>query len=90
MPKVESRLRFADYVTGRGRDPFRGLSSSDVKGVVAKCSSARYFPDGVRTWIRIKNPTYSQMNGRHELFDRRRGAGDSWCSPLQKPLLALD
>jgi hypothetical protein len=36
----------------------------------------RYFwPYGPRVrWLKIKNPDYSQNEGRHELFDRSAGA----------------
>jgi hypothetical protein len=38
----------------------------------AKWSRGPYRGDGVTTsWIKIKNPHYSQAEGRHELFERR-------------------
>ena len=34
---------------------------------------SRYHTDGATTsWLKIKNPTYSQAEARHELFARRR------------------
>ena len=26
-----------------------------------------------RSWLKIKNPTYSQAEGRHDFFERRKG-----------------
>ena len=40
------------------------------KGIVAKLARGRYDP-AAPTWVKIKNPNYSQREGRHELFERR-------------------
>jgi ATP-dependent DNA ligase len=41
---------------------------------VGKLASGRYHADGTSTnWIKIKNPAYTQMTARHELFERRAG-----------------
>ena len=40
---------------------------------MAKWSRGRYLADGITTsWLKVKNPAYSQAEGRRELFDRRR------------------
>jgi hypothetical protein len=40
---------------------------------VGKLTSGRYHADGTSTnWCKIKNPAYTQMTARHELFN---GAG---------------
>src|SRR5689334_14845773 len=45
----------------------------DLEGVVAKWSHGTYHCDGRGTsWLKIKNPHYSQMEGRRELFEARR------------------
>ena len=47
----------------------------DVEGIVAKLASGRYHADGTSTnCVKIKNPGYTQMTGRHELFERRTGS----------------
>jgi hypothetical protein len=42
--------------------------------MVAKPVARRYFSDGTRTnWIKIKNASYTQVDGRYELFEPRGG-----------------
>jgi hypothetical protein len=42
---------------------------------VAKLASGRYHADGTSTnWCKIKNPAYTQMTARHELFERPTGS----------------
>ena len=39
---------------------------------MGKLASGRYHADGTSThWCKIKNPAYTQMTARHELFERR-------------------
>ena len=73
MPKVESRLRYLDAVTARGTGLYRVACERDLEGIVAKWSGGTYQADRRSTsWLKIKNPEYSQMVDRHELFARRR------------------
>jgi ATP-dependent DNA ligase len=45
----------------------------DADGIVCEGSRGPYHIDGRTTsWLKIKNPTYSQAVGRHELFERRQ------------------
>ena len=40
--------------------------------IMGKLASGRYHADGTSTnWCKIKNPAYTQMTARHELFERR-------------------
>ena len=72
MPRVESRLLYLDHVAGRGCDLFRVACERDLEGIVAKWTGGTYQTDGRGTsWLKIKNPEYTQAVGRHELFDRR-------------------
>jgi hypothetical protein len=66
---------------------FRVASERDLEGIVAKWARGTYQSDTNRTsWLKIKNPKYSQMEGRHELFDRHT----SLRQPVKKsPLLTL-
>jgi ATP-dependent DNA ligase len=74
MPRVEGRLRFVDHVEGRGVDLFRVACERDLEGIVGKWRLGRYCGDGRTTsWVKVKNPDYSQMEGRHELFEGRAG-----------------
>ena len=45
----------------------------DLEGVVAKPKQSPYWELGGKPmWVKVKNPSYSQAEGRGELFDRRR------------------
>lgn len=72
MPRIQTRLRYVDHVWERGRDLYGAACAADAEGIVAKWSRGRYHSDGATTsWLKIKNPDYSQLEGRHELFERR-------------------
>ena len=49
---------------------FRRVCDMDLEGVVAKRKNGHYTPEET-TWVKIRNPTYSQMEGRRELFEKR-------------------
>jgi ATP-dependent DNA ligase len=71
MPRVESRLMFLDAIPARGTHLYKLVCERDLEGIVAKWARGSYQCDGRATsWLKIKNPEYSQMQGRHELFDR--------------------
>ena len=73
MPYIESRLRFMDHIEGRGVDLFGAACERDLEGIVGKWPRGSYSSDGRSTsWVKIKNPSYSQMEGRHELFKQPR------------------
>jgi bifunctional non-homologous end joining protein LigD len=56
-------------VHGRGRQLFDLVQTHDLEGIVAKRLSDPYGP-GTK-WLKIKNPDYSQKEGRWELFNNR-------------------
>lgn len=90
MPTVESRVLFLDSIAQRGCDLFRVACERDLEGIVAKWASGSYTTDGRSTsWLKMKNPTYSQAKGRHELFDRRTIEGGTRRRSAAHPLLAL-
>jgi bifunctional non-homologous end joining protein LigD len=73
MPKVEGRVLMLDHIEERGCDLFNAACESDLEGIVAKWRHGRYATHQRSTsWLKIKNPAYSQMEGRHELFEQRR------------------
>ena len=43
----------------------------DLEGIVAKRKLGIYKDDG-NSWLKVKNRTYSQVEGRHELLTRGR------------------
>jgi bifunctional non-homologous end joining protein LigD len=56
-------------VHGRGRQLFDLVQTHDLEGIVAKRLTDQYGP-GTK-WLKIKNPEYSQKDGRWELFNGR-------------------
>jgi bifunctional non-homologous end joining protein LigD len=68
LPAGSAIISEALSVTGRGHRLFELMCAHDLEGVVAKRLKDGY---GSRVrWLKIKNPSYSQNEGRHELFDR--------------------
>ena len=53
---------------GRGCDMLRAAERLDLEGIVAKRKTDPYGPDTV--WYKIRNQTYTQAEGRWELFRR--------------------
>lgn len=58
-------LCFAEH----GRELFEAACRLDLEGIVAKRKGDPYGPK--IAWYKIKNPTYTQAEGRRELFERR-------------------
>jgi bifunctional non-homologous end joining protein LigD len=67
VPEQPSVLLYAHHVESRGCDFFRFACERDLEGVVAKLKSGAY---GER-WYKIRNPKYSQYEGRRELFEKK-------------------
>jgi bifunctional non-homologous end joining protein LigD len=63
------RLLFCDHIEERGEDLFRHVCRLDLEGVVAKHRNSPYLPDDPECqWVKVKNPEYSQLAGRDDLF----------------------
>ena len=72
VPRVETRFLYLDHVEKRSVELFQAVCRADLEGVVAKWKHGPYHTDGVTTsWLKIKNPTYSQAIGRSEAFEGR-------------------
>ena len=52
-----------------GQELFNAACGLDLEGIVAKRKVDPYGAD--TSWYKIKNPTYTQAEGRRELFERR-------------------
>ena len=65
-----SVLLYADHVERTGVEFFRLTCERDLEGMVAKLKHGRYGTG----WFKIRNPSYSQREGRRELFERKRAA----------------
>ena len=71
MPRVESRLMLLEPIERRGCRLFELACERDLEGIVAKWANGSYQSGRGTSWLKIKNPHYSQGEGRHELFDAR-------------------
>ena len=67
VPEKSSSLLYADHIEQHGVEFFRLACDRDLEGVVGKW---RYGGYG-QSWWKIRNPAYSQYEGRHELFEKR-------------------
>ena len=75
LPKGSAIISEALSVAGRGRELFELMREHDLEGIVAKRLDDPYDPR-VR-WLKIKNPDYSQKEGRGDLFNRSQHAAPS-------------
>jgi ATP-dependent DNA ligase len=73
VPLSPQALRYVEHFAS-GTDLFRVICEQDMDGVVAKQAAGLYTPEAT-TWVKIKNPAYSQAEGRREFFNRRRARG---------------
>jgi hypothetical protein len=55
---------------GEGKAAFQAVCELDLKGIVAKRMTDAYEP-GRTKWWKVLNPSYTQKEGRAELFERR-------------------
>jgi ATP-dependent DNA ligase len=84
------RVLYVAHVRRRGVDLFREVCARDCEGIVAKWAHGRYETDGCSTsWLKIKNPDYSQMVGRREVFETRRDERQRRQSDRRSPVLRL-
>lgn len=73
MPRIETRLLYLDNLHERGVELFPGRGQAGSRGYRGKVGEGHVRTDGRATsWLKIKNPNYSQAEDRHELFERRR------------------
>lgn len=79
------------YIEGRGVDLFNEVVRCNLEGVVAKRKTGTYAT--VSGWLKIKNPNYTQSEGRHELFESFKGKGTTGAKlppiPKKPPLRAV-
>jgi bifunctional non-homologous end joining protein LigD len=68
VPQDSACLLYSDHIDQHGMALFRQACNRDLEGIVAKYRFGKYG----ESWFKIRNPTYSQREGRHELFDRKR------------------
>jgi bifunctional non-homologous end joining protein LigD len=60
---------YAQHIEDQGIGLFEEICARDLEGIVAKRKRGVYKNNGLG-WKKIKNPKYSQAEGRHDLFTR--------------------
>jgi ATP-dependent DNA ligase len=68
IPATTTVLSQIFSIEERGRDLFAAAERLDLEGIVAKRKADAYRPDTV--WYKVKSRTYTQGEGRWELFRR--------------------
>jgi bifunctional non-homologous end joining protein LigD len=71
VPPSDSRLLYVRDFEGCGVDLFQEVCRHDLEGIVAKWKHGAYVSGDVTSWVKIKNPAYSQAVGRWERFQRK-------------------
>jgi bifunctional non-homologous end joining protein LigD len=72
VPKQSGCILFAKHVPRRGRELYAAVCEQDLEGIVAGQKDAPYNPSALPlSWIKVRNPDYSQARDRHELFERK-------------------
>ena len=72
LRRKRSRILYLDHVESDGRLLFDQIVAMDLEGIVCKRKDSPYKvkEKPSRHWIKVKNPRYSQLEGREELFER--------------------
>jgi len=84
LSRADSRVRYVDHIVGRGMDLFHATCKYDLEGVVAKWRGGTYQTGPHTSWVKIRNPHYSQWDGRRDLFEARRDSAERrmrWVRP---------
>jgi bifunctional non-homologous end joining protein LigD len=90
LPREDSRLLYVDHLERCGSALFHAACARDLEGIVAKWRRGRYERDGLSTsGLKIKNPAYSQMVGRRELFEPRTSRATVTRLGRRGPILRL-
>lgn len=71
LPTGSDRLLYCDHVEGDGEALYQLACKNDLEGIVAKRKYDPYIANQT-SWLKIRNTSYSQWEGREELFDRER------------------
>jgi bifunctional non-homologous end joining protein LigD len=67
-----ARILYLDHVESDGVLLFEQIVKMDLEGIVGKRKHSPYkaTEKPSRDWVKVKNPRYSQAEGREELFER--------------------
>jgi len=70
VPVESPSVLHVDYLPEKGKELFQLACENDLEGVVGKWAKGSYQSDGRSTsWVKVKNASYSQAEGRAELFE---------------------
>ncbi len=73
LRKPSERILYVDHIEEHGEQLYGQVCDMDLEGIVCKPAISPYrLVKGRTTWIKVKNPNYSQAEGRRELFSKRR------------------
>jgi bifunctional non-homologous end joining protein LigD len=70
LPSRSLHLLYVDHTKGAGTELYRLACQLDLEGIVAKKADSPYDDTARGSWIKIKNPSYSQKEGHGDLFKR--------------------
>lgn len=69
LPRRSEHVLYVDHAKGSGKKLFALACELDLEGIIAKNADSPYDPTSTQPyWIKIKNPAYSQKEGRGDLF----------------------
>jgi bifunctional non-homologous end joining protein LigD len=75
LPIDSPHVLHVDYLPEKGKELFALARENDLEGVVGKWAHGTYQSGGRTTsWVKVKNPNYSQAEGRAEFFGKRARA----------------
>jgi bifunctional non-homologous end joining protein LigD len=72
IPRQPSALLYVDHIDQHGERLFLLACREDLEGIVAKLRNGTYDCQHATSWIKIKNPGYTQIVGREKLFEKRK------------------
>ena len=70
LPSRSPYLLYVDHTKGAGTELYRLACQLDLEGIVAKKADSPYDDKASGSWIKIKNTSYSQKEGRGDLLKR--------------------
>jgi bifunctional non-homologous end joining protein LigD len=71
LGRRRSRILYLDHVENDGKLLFEQIVKMDLEGMVCKRKNSPYrvTAEPSKYWIKVKNPRYSQLEGRADLFE---------------------
>ena len=70
--RKHTNVMYAQHIETHGRKLFKEICRMDLEGIVAKRRDGIYSASA--KWVKIKNPNYTQGEGKKELFEKRQSA----------------